>query len=121
MTIFEGLDTDAVPFGQDSERCHEPLVDNPSLQIAHRLRSRPEVRTLQKLTYLSVTPPGVLTFQGTEVPYSTAHAKWARRAEIHSLHTPTSGEERGAKEQYRACDRPSETQNDGALAHPTIV
>jgi hypothetical protein len=121
VTLFEGLNTDAVPFGQDSERCHEPLVDNPSLQIVHHLGSRPEVRALQKLAYLSVTPPDVLTFQGTEVPYSTAHARWACRGEIHSLNTLTSGEERGAKEQYRACDRPSETQNDGALAHPTIV
>ena len=66
MTFFEGLDTDAVPFGQDSERCYEPLVDNPSLQIAHRLWSRPEVLALQKLAHLGATRPGVLTLQRDE-------------------------------------------------------
>jgi hypothetical protein len=98
VTRFEGLDTDSVPFGQDSERCYETLIDNPSLQIAHRLWSRPEVRALQKLTRLSAIRPGVLIPQGTETPYSTAYARWARRGEIHLLQTPTSGEQCGAKE-----------------------
>jgi hypothetical protein len=61
VTFFEGLDTDPVLFGQDSERCYESLVDNPFLQIAHPLWSRPEVRALEKLAHLGATRPGVFT------------------------------------------------------------
>src|SRR5215204_3615721 len=68
VTLFEGLDTDPVPFGQASERCYESLVDNTSFQIAHRLWSRPEVRALQNLAHLGATRPGVLSLQGTEIP-----------------------------------------------------
>lgn len=67
VTLLEGLDTDPAPFGQASERCYESLVDNPSLQIAHRLWSRPEVRALQKPVHLGATRPGFLTLQETEI------------------------------------------------------
>ena len=121
MTLFEGLDTDPVPFGQYSERCYESLIDNPSLQIPRRLWSRTEVRARQKLAHLSATRPGVLTPQGIEIPYSTAYARWARRREIHLLQTPTSCEQRGANEQGRASDRSPEPLKDGVLSHPNIL
>jgi hypothetical protein len=61
VTLLEGLDTDPMLFGQDSERCYKTLVDNAFLQIAHRLWSRPEVRALAKLAHLGATLPGVFT------------------------------------------------------------
>ena len=121
MTLFEGLDTDPMLLGQESERCYEPLVDNPILQIARRLWSRTEVRALQKLAHLGAIRHDVLTLQGTEIPQSPADARRAGRGEIHSLNTSTSGEQRGAEEQCRSCDRPPEPQKDGALSHLTIL
>ena len=104
--------------GQESERCYEPLVDNPLLQIAHRLWSRTEVRALQKLEHLGAIRHDVLTLQGTEIPRSPADARRAGMGEIHSINTSTSGEQRCAAEQCRSCDEP---QKDGALSHPTIL
>jgi hypothetical protein len=68
VTLFEGLDTDPVLLSQDPERGYQALVDYPSLQISDRLRSRPEVRALQKLAYLSSNPPGIFALQGTDFP-----------------------------------------------------
>ena len=97
VTLFERLDADPVPSGQYSERLYESLVNNPSLQISHRLRSRPEVLALQKLAHLGAPQPAVLTNRGNEIPQSTPYAGRARRGEVHSLHPPTSGEQRGTK------------------------
>ena len=97
VTLLERLDADPMPSGQYSERLYESLVHNPSLQISHRLRSRPEVLALQKLARIGAPQPAVLTGRGKEIPQSTTYAGRARRGEVHSLHTPTSGEQRGTK------------------------
>jgi hypothetical protein len=98
VTLLEGLDTDPVLLGQDTERGYEALVDNPSLHIAHSLWCCPEVGTLEKLAHLRATRPGILAFQGTAIPQSPPDAGWARRGGIHIFQTPASGEqERGTK------------------------
>ena len=106
VTLFEGVDTDPVPLGQNSERCYQALVDNPPLQISHRLRSRPEIVILQKLTPPGADLPGVLTGRGTWIPDSPADAGWACRREIQAFQAPTSGEQSSGKEQGHAYDHP---------------
>ena len=121
VTLLEGLDTDPVPLRQDSERCYQALVDNPLLQIFHRLRSSPEIVILQKLTHLSADLPGVLTGRGTWIPDSPADTRGACRREIQAFRAPTSGEQYSAKEQGHAYDRPPEPRIDEAQFHPTIL
>ena len=83
-------------------------------QISHRLRSRPEVR-LSRSPPTSVPPRPVFSpsrgLRSRSPPTPGGHA--GVRSNLSA-----SGEERGAEEQDRAHDRPSESQKDGALSHP---
>jgi hypothetical protein len=97
VSLFERLDADPVSSGQYSERLYESLVHNSSLQISHRLRSRPEVLALQKLARIGAPQPAVLTGRGEEISQSTTYAGRARGGEVHSLRAPTSAEQGGTK------------------------
>ena len=118
VALLEGPDTDPVLLSQSTKRGYQALVHDPSLQIPHRLWRCTESGTLEKLAHLW---PGVLTLQGTWIPYSPPDARRACRREIHVFHAPTSSEQHGAKEYGRAYGRPQEPQKVGTLSHPTIL